>query len=131
MPGHIGTSIVANSRKVMTGRDEDALSADDLARARARIASDGRRRQPAPRRRPCRPWSPSSTAASWRRRRPRPPQAATIILDGVKADRWRILVGDDAAQAWTSSVRTDPEKPPTTPEFFEVLAKEIGWRLGG
>ena len=23
-------------------------------------------------------------------------QAATIILDGVKADRWRILVGEDA-----------------------------------
>jgi hypothetical protein len=23
-------------------------------------------------------------------------QAATIIFDGVKADRWRILVGDDA-----------------------------------
>ena len=50
MPGHIGTSIVANSRKVMTGRDEDALSADDLERARARIAPDGHGRQPAARR---------------------------------------------------------------------------------
>src|SRR5206468_5256884 len=38
MPGHIGTSIVANSRKVMTGRDEDGLSPEDMARARARIA---------------------------------------------------------------------------------------------
>jgi NAD(P)-dependent dehydrogenase (short-subunit alcohol dehydrogenase family) len=41
MPGHIGTSIVANSRKVITGRDEDQLDADDLARARARIARAG------------------------------------------------------------------------------------------
>ena len=41
MPGHIGTSIVANSRKVMTGRDEDALSGEDLERARARIARTG------------------------------------------------------------------------------------------
>jgi hypothetical protein len=24
--------------------------------------------------------------------------AATVILDGVKADRWRILVGEDAKQ---------------------------------
>src|SRR3978361_311547 len=38
MPGHIGTSIVANSRKVMTGRDEDALSQDDLERSRRRSA---------------------------------------------------------------------------------------------
>ena len=26
-------------------------------------------------------------------------QAAKIILDGVKAGKWRILVGDDAAEA--------------------------------
>src|SRR4051794_9612320 len=41
MPGHIGTSIVANSRKVMTGRDEDTLSEEDVARARVRIARSG------------------------------------------------------------------------------------------
>jgi hypothetical protein len=35
-------------------------------------------------------------------------QAATIILDGVRARRWRILVGDDA-QALDEAVRADPE----------------------
>ena len=34
-------------------------------------------------------------------------QAATIILDGVRHDRWRILVGDDA-EALDAAVRADP-----------------------
>ena len=41
------------------------------------------------------------------RRRPRR-QAAKIILDGVKADRWRILVGKDA-EFLDRSVRAAPE----------------------
>ena len=35
--------------------------------------------------------------------------AATIILDGVRADRWRILVGDDAV-VLDEMVRADPEQ---------------------
>jgi len=35
-------------------------------------------------------------------------QAATIILDGVRAGKWRILVGDDA-HALDEAVRADPE----------------------
>ena len=35
-------------------------------------------------------------------------QAATIILDGVRAGKWRILVGDDA-HALDKAVRADPE----------------------
>jgi NAD(P)-dependent dehydrogenase (short-subunit alcohol dehydrogenase family) len=34
-------------------------------------------------------------------------EAATIILDGVRADQWRILVGDDA-RALDEAVRADP-----------------------
>ena len=34
-------------------------------------------------------------------------QAATIILDGVRADEWRILVGDDARKL-DEAVRRDP-----------------------
>jgi hypothetical protein len=34
--------------------------------------------------------------------------AARIILDGVRAGRWRILVGDDAHQL-DEQVRSDPE----------------------
>ena len=55
-------------------------------------------------------------------------QAATIILDGVKADRWRILVGDDAHKM-DAKVRAEPEAA-YSPEFYEVLVKEMGWRLG-
>ena len=35
-------------------------------------------------------------------------QAAGIILDGVSAGRWRILVGEDA-QRLDAAVRQDPE----------------------
>ncbi|HXA38818.1 MAG TPA: SDR family NAD(P)-dependent oxidoreductase [Phenylobacterium sp.] len=127
MPGHIGTSIVANSRKVMTGRDEDALSEADLERARARIARMGVDVSQLPdaalqamvdeQARRFLEEAPMTAAA-----------AATVILDGVKADRWRILVGEDA-QKMDLAVRQDPEAA-YTPEFFEVLVKEMGWRLG-
>ncbi|WP_372785785.1 SDR family NAD(P)-dependent oxidoreductase [Phenylobacterium sp.] len=128
MPGHIGTSIVANSRKVMTGRDEDTLSEDDLARARARIArmgidvtqiaDDALQAMVAEQARRFLEEAPMTAAA-----------AATVILDGVKADRWRILVGEDAHKMDTL-VRKDPEAA-YSPEFFAVLATEVGWRLGG
>ena len=128
MPGHIGTSIVANSRKVQAGTESDELSADELASARARLSkggmdlsqvtdeqiqalvSEGARHflEDAP-----------TTAG----------EAAKIILDGVKAERWRILVGDDAVtlDQW---VRREPEKA-YEPEFFQRFAAEVGWRLGG
>jgi NAD(P)-dependent dehydrogenase (short-subunit alcohol dehydrogenase family) len=128
MPGHIGTSIVANSRKVMTGRDEDDLGEEDLARARARIAKLGvdvaqltdaaLQAMVAEQHRAFLEDAPTSASA-----------AATIILDGVRAERWRILVGDDAHRM-DSLVRADPEAA-YTPEFFGVLADEVGWRLGG
>jgi NAD(P)-dependent dehydrogenase (short-subunit alcohol dehydrogenase family) len=66
MPGHIGTSIVANSRKVMTCRDEDALSETELERARARMTSMPIRPIRA---RPSRPWSTNRPAASLRTHR--------------------------------------------------------------
>lgn len=127
MPGHIGTSIVANSRKVMTGRDEDALSEADMARARARIAQAGMDVSQLPdsalqamvdeQARRFLEDAPTTAAA-----------AAAIILDGVKAERWRILVGDDAI-AMDAMVRKDAEAA-YTPEFYDVLIKEMGWRLG-
>jgi NAD(P)-dependent dehydrogenase (short-subunit alcohol dehydrogenase family) len=128
MPGHIGTSIVANSRKVMTGRDEDALSDADIERARDRIGRRGVDVSQLPdaalqamvdeQARRFLEDAPTTAAA-----------AATIILDGVKADRWRILVGEDA-QKMDAMVRQDPEAA-YGPEFYDVLIKELGWRLGG
>jgi len=53
--------------------------------------------------------------------------AATVILDGVKADRWRILVGEDA-QRIDVLVRRSPERAYEV-DFFESFAAEVGWRL--
>jgi hypothetical protein len=55
-------------------------------------------------------------------------QAAKIILDGVKAGKWRILVGDDA-QKLDVRVRQTPEQA-YEPEFYQNFAKEVGWRIG-
>jgi NAD(P)-dependent dehydrogenase (short-subunit alcohol dehydrogenase family) len=128
MPGHIGTSIVANSRKVMTGRDEDALSADDLERTRARIGrmgvdvaqltDDAIQALAAEQHRRFLEEAPTSAS-----------EAAKIILDGVKADRWRILVGEDAHKM-DALVRADPEQAYEA-GFFNRLADEVGWKLGG
>jgi hypothetical protein len=127
MPGHIGTSIVANSRKVIAHTDEDELSASDIERARARIGRMGVdvsqltdeaiRALAAEQARRFLEEAPTTAA-----------EAATIILDGVKADRWRILVGEDAKKM-DALVRADPEAA-YSPEFFQRLASEVGWRLG-
>ncbi len=61
----------------------------------------------------------------------RPPttaaEAATIILDGVKAEKWRILVGKDA-EFLDDRVRTAPEDA-YSPAFYEALSKAAGWRI--
>jgi hypothetical protein len=127
MPGHIGTSIVANSRKVLTRRDEDVLSPEDLARARERIGRMGMdvglltdeaiQAMVAEQHRRFLEEAPTSAA-----------EAAKIILDGVKAERWRILVGEDAHRM-DELVRADPEGA-YEPAFFARLTEAVGWRLG-
>ena len=127
MPGHIGTEIAVNSRLIIAGTEDRKLGAEALANARrqmsrmgvpadqltdaniqAMVDEQGRRfRDDAP-----------TTAA----------QAAKIILDGVKAERWRILVGDDA-HGLDRLVRADPESA-YEPAFFERMNSEAGWRLG-
>ncbi len=54
--------------------------------------------------------------------------AATIILDGVQAERWRILVGDDAHRL-DERVRQTPETAYDA-DFYQSFATEVGWRLG-
>ncbi|MFL6836619.1 MAG: SDR family oxidoreductase [Bradyrhizobium sp.] len=125
MPGHIGTSIVSNSRKVQNGSDQ--LTPNELIQARQRLKgmgmdtgsmSDEDIQQIAlDRARTFRDEAPTTAAA-----------AAKIILDGVKADHWRILVGDDAHKL-DERVRQAPDKA-YTPEFFQSFAAEVGWRLG-
>ena len=55
------------------------------------------------------------------------PQAAKTILDGVKADRFRILVGKDA-EFLDRGVRAAPEDA-YSPAFFEALVKGTEWRV--
>jgi NAD(P)-dependent dehydrogenase (short-subunit alcohol dehydrogenase family) len=127
MPGHIGTSIAANSRKIQAGNESDKISAMEIEQARARIASTGKdpselsdgelRALMEERARRFLEEAPTTAA-----------QAATIILDGVKADRWRILVGDDAHKI-DELVRQSPERAYDI-DFFESFADQAGWRLG-
>ncbi|HET6795265.1 MAG TPA: SDR family oxidoreductase [Acidimicrobiales bacterium] len=107
MPGHIGTDIVANSRRYMGRPEPDALTEADLEESKAQMARRGLpvADMPADQMRSMvkmfeegfRTAAPTSAA-----------QAATVILDGVKAGRWRILVGDDAHRL-DEQVRSDPE----------------------
>jgi hypothetical protein len=98
MPGHIGTDIVLNSRELLgidfdqartqmerRGIATDGLSDDDIQNLMKMFGEMFR------------DSAPVSAA-----------QAATIILDGVRAGKWRILVGDDA-HALDQAVRADPE----------------------
>src|SRR3977135_3735804 len=48
MPGHIGTSIVSNSRKVQSGTDSDRLSANEILAARQRLKGMGIETGPMP-----------------------------------------------------------------------------------
>ena len=55
-------------------------------------------------------------------------EAATVILDGVREERWRILVGEDA-KTLDRLVREAPEEA-YEPSFMERLVKEADWGLG-
>ncbi len=126
MPGHIGTSITSNSRKIHSGNDSDLLDATQIAYARERIAAASTdvstmsdeeiQKITAERERRFREEAPTTAAA-----------AAAIILDGVKAERWRILVGADAERI-DELVRGSPERAYDV-DFFESFASEVGWRL--
>ena len=98
MPGHVGTDIVLNSRALLgvdleearrqmarRGLPTDGLSDDDIQNMMRMFGEMFRDTAP--------------VSAE---------QAATIILDGVRAGKWRILVGDDAVTI-DEAVRRDPE----------------------
>lgn len=121
MPGHIGTSIALNTGQVLGHGSALEMGAASVAAARERMVRMGAPVADAPdevirkllhqRAVEFRDNAPTSAE-----------QAATIILDGVQASRWRILVGDDAHRL-DAMVRNDPEAA-YTPEFAEA------WRDG-
>ena len=105
MPGHVGTSIAINSGKVH-GKDPKEMTAEQVAEMRTRLARSGMdvsgasdediRRDLQVRNESFRDNAPLSAAG-----------AASIILAGVRADEWRILVGEDAVLL-DQFVRTAP-----------------------
>jgi NAD(P)-dependent dehydrogenase (short-subunit alcohol dehydrogenase family) len=127
MPGHIGTAIVSNSRKIQLGTESDIMGTEEIVQARARLAASGRdvsqlsdadiQTLSVERARRFHEEAPMTAAA-----------AATVILDGVKAERWRILVGHDA-QLLDERVRQAPEDAYDV-TFFEEFAGVAGWRVG-
>jgi NAD(P)-dependent dehydrogenase (short-subunit alcohol dehydrogenase family) len=126
MPGHIGTGIAANTAKVQSGNDSDVLTPGQLRIARARIAASGVDTSK---------MSDADVEKIARERIRRfvdeapmtAAQAATVILDGVKADRWRILVGEDARKI-DERVRQTPEQAYDV-DFFQKFAAEVGWKV--
>ncbi len=127
MPGHIGTSIIINSGKIL-GFDPKELNDDQVEEARARIermmgvdtsaATDEQiKLLLQARAEQFRDEAPMTAAA-----------AASVILDGVREKRWRILVGDDA-YVLDRLVRENPEEAYEA-SFFERLNAETNWNLG-
>jgi NAD(P)-dependent dehydrogenase (short-subunit alcohol dehydrogenase family) len=126
MPGHVGTSIVINSQRIL-GNDPKEMTEEDLDRARARLgrmglAVDGVTNEQIRAGlqlmgQVFRDSAPTSAA-----------EAAAVILDGVREERWRILVGGDA-RVLDELVRSDPENA-YEPAFMQKLRERTPWGLG-
>ena len=127
MPGHIGTSIVINSGRVLGKPDPKDLPDEQVDEARERLgqmgfgaeglSNDDIRGALQARAESFRDDAPTSAA-----------EAATVILDGVREGRWRILIGDDAA-VLDRMVRASPEEAYEV-SFMERLVAETDWGLG-
>ena len=128
MPGHIGTSIAINSSRVMGKGSAMEMTAEDVTVARKRIGarglvdmsvvSDDEIRQMVKAQGEAFRDNAPTTAA----------EAAAMMIQGVKDERWRILLGDDA-HALDGMVREAPGEA-YEESFFEAFIKKAGWVLG-
>jgi len=127
MPGHVGTDIIANTLRarglpepedmseaqleeliprdaqaqlIRVGMLAEGASADELRQLLVRANADFRDKAPV-------------SAA----------EAATIILDGVRSGRWRILIGEDAKK-FDAAVRAKPEAAYDYAELFKEPAEQ-------
>jgi NAD(P)-dependent dehydrogenase (short-subunit alcohol dehydrogenase family) len=118
MPGHIGTSIALNTSSVLGKHGALELDVQEVADVRERylalglpvdnVPDDHIRQMVRQQQEDFRDKAPTTAA-----------QAATIILDGVREQRWRILVGEDA-KVLDAMVREDPEQAYEL-SFYEKL----------
>lgn len=118
MPGHVGTSIVLNSAVVLGRPSAKEMTAEDLRPLRERMERQGI---------PAAAVSDDQIRAALHQAaidfRDKAPlsaaEAAAIILAGVREERWRILVGEDA-RILDQRVREEPEEA-YEPAFMERL----------
>ncbi|WOH63937.1 SDR family NAD(P)-dependent oxidoreductase [Bradyrhizobium sp. BWA-3-5] len=125
MPGWIGTAIRSNTQKTQSGSER--LTEHEVAQTRVHLktagvqgvdqmSDDQIQAVAAERTRVSAEQAPTTAA-----------QAAKMILDGVKAGKWRILVGEDARKL-DEQVRRDPENA-YTPEFYNSFVEDAGWMV--
>ncbi len=128
MPGHIGTPIVENSRKLVRENHAEDPTDTEVQLARELYlrrglpldnVPDGHIRQ-----------MMQQESDDFRDKAlTSAKDAASIILKGVKEKRWRILVGEDA-EFLDQSVRADPESAYEL-EFYERVAnREVALNFG-
>lgn len=105
MPGYVGTQIAKNTGKILGQKGPEDLTDDEIEAGRAEWIAEGR-------------IDASASADAIRRQFLQfqddyekggltSEEAATIMLDGVKTDQWRVLVGPDAV-AFDRAVRESP-----------------------
>ena len=108
MPGHIGTSIVANTRSVLGKPPYLEMSTEEVTESRRLLKARGLAVDD---------WSDDLVRQALNQFQSlfeagaplSAGGAAAIILDGVRAGRWRILVGEDA-RVIDEMVRRGPER---------------------
>ena len=122
MPGHIGTDIVTNSRKILSG-SETMIDVPAVRRALAAqgvdlsaMTDDQVRGMVEAQANAFRDNAPTTAV-----------EAATIILDGVRAEKGRILVGKDA-EFLDAQVRANPEGAYGS-DFYQALIKGTEWKI--
>ena len=132
MPGHVGTDIIANTRRAHQHPEPDQLTDAEIrevipAAAKARLIRTGAltedasvedlRRLLARQETEFRDAAPLSAA-----------DAASTILDGVQAGAWRILLGADAV-ALDAAVRAQPEAAYDYPALAQAAARNYSRRV--
>ncbi len=124
MPGHIGTPLLSNSGKILGMPDPENMTAEDILDIRQMMMEQGDNElanlsddqlkvamaQPGV---DFKDNAPTTSS-----------EAATIILDGVRAEKWRLLVGEDAHKL-DQKVRNDPENAYEVSFFKELMDENI------
>jgi NAD(P)-dependent dehydrogenase (short-subunit alcohol dehydrogenase family) len=123
LPGHVGTDIIVNTMRAHGMPTAQTMSQAELDEARTKMIdagmdvegqSDDELRE-----------TIAGIATQFKEAAPvSAAQAATIILDGVRAGTWRILIGKDAE--WVDEhVRADPEGAYDYAEFFKTAKADF------